>query len=195
MIMVALTYPDIAAALYSALRDDPFYTGLEARVSGDGRGALLGYFDISCRMAAEHGALTAWSGSVVGAALWAKPGASQEDLAEASAQMRQALGADSYALYRAVAASMGRLSAPHVTASDWYLSILGLDPAHRGKGLGAGLVRPVLDQADAVGVASYLETFTPGNMAFYEGLGYRSIAQIKEPVLGAVYHVMRRAPG
>lgn len=192
--MTALTYPDVAAALYDALRDDPFYAGLAARVAGDGRAALLQYFDISCRMAADHGVLTAWSGPIVGAALWAKPGVPADAVAAVSARLHQAIGADSYALYRAVAAGMGKLSAPHVEETDWYLSILGLDPAHRGKGLGAGLVRPVLEQADAAGVASYLETFTPGNIKFYEGLGYRTVARIEEPVLGAAYHVLRRAP-
>ncbi|MEM9845484.1 MAG: GNAT family N-acetyltransferase, partial [Pseudomonadota bacterium] len=67
-------------------------------------------------------------------------------------------------------------------------------PAHQGKGLGPQLILPVLEEADATGVATYLETFSKRNMPFYERLGYRTLAAFEESVTGATYRIMRRAP-
>lgn len=189
-----IRYRPLSLALRAALRGDPFYDGLEARARDDAGHAMLRYFDISCLDAERHGMLTAWQGDVMGAALWARPGAPPEARALKSALLENTLGPEAVALYKRVAASMGRLSAPHVTDSDWYLSILGLAPAHRGQGLGAGLVAPGLEAADRAGIATYLETFTPGNIGFYRKLGYTEVARCEEPVLGVGYHVLRRLP-
>lgn len=187
-------YRAASGALREALLDDPFYRALAREAAGDGRLALLRYFDFSCFEADQIGGLTVWQGAVRGAAIWAKPGTRPETAQLRTAYLSEVLGPSAYAVYKAVASSMETRSAPYFEATDWYLSILGLDPAHRGKGLGADLVRPVLRQADAAGVGTFLETYTPGNMGFYRALGYEEVARIEEPVLGVPYHLMRRVP-
>jgi ribosomal protein S18 acetylase RimI-like enzyme len=59
----------------------------------------------------------------------------------------------------------------------WYLAVLGVDPDHQGKGIGGALVREFQARADADGIPSCLWTTTPGNVRFYESLGYNVAAE------------------
>jgi GNAT superfamily N-acetyltransferase len=68
-----------------------------------------------------------------------------------------------------------------VSPESWYLSIVGLKPSFQNKGLGAGLIEPILNKSDRQGIATYLETSTSGNMKFYERLGYNTIGSFHEP--------------
>ena len=74
----------------------------------------------------------------------------------------------------------------------WYLSIIGIHPGAQGRGLGAALLRPTLDETGKQGVAAYLETFTPRNLAFYRKPGFDTMAEHLEPVTNSRYVVMRR---
>jgi GNAT superfamily N-acetyltransferase len=79
-----------------------------------------------------------------------------------------------------------------VPSEAWYLSIIGIDPAAQGQGIGAWLLKPTLAEADAAGAVCYLETYSPRNVRFYERLGFRSVASHLEPCTGATYIIMRR---
>jgi GNAT superfamily N-acetyltransferase len=59
----------------------------------------------------------------------------------------------------------------------WYLGVLGVDPAFRGRGLGRAIVQPVLEVADRDQVPVTLETATPANLRFYRGLGFEVSAE------------------
>ena len=50
------------------------------------------------------------------------------------------------------------LSAFHPAEPHWYLAFVGLEPEQQGEGIGASLLGPVLDRADADGTLCYLET-------------------------------------
>lgn len=63
----------------------------------------------------------------------------------------------------------------------WYLGVLGTDPARQGQGLGALVVQPILDGADADGIPAYLETATEGNLRFYARLGFRVHVELDVP--------------
>lgn len=54
-----------------------------------------------------------------------------------------------------------------------YLSLLGTDPAHRGRGLGLGLLRQTLRAVDETGLPAYLEASNVANVPLYERLGFR----------------------
>jgi len=79
-----------------------------------------------------------------------------------------------------------------VSETFWYLSILGISPNLQGKGLGLDLVLPVLKKTDVLGVATYLETFTPKNFGFYKRLGFYEAKTVYEPVTGSDYTIMVR---
>ena len=51
-------------------------------------------------------------------------------------------------------------------------SYVGVDPDWQGRGLGAALMRPILDRCDADGVAAYLEASSPRNRVLYERHGF-----------------------
>ena len=63
----------------------------------------------------------------------------------------------------------------------WLLDALAVDPAAQGRGVGAALVRHGLAQANAADRSTFLETGTPGNVAFYEHLGFHVVDEGDAP--------------
>jgi GNAT superfamily N-acetyltransferase len=55
----------------------------------------------------------------------------------------------------------------HPPEPHWYLSLLGIDPPHQGRGRGRALLDAWLAEVDAGGHPSYLETDLEANLAFY----------------------------
>lgn len=60
-----------------------------------------------------------------------------------------------------------------VREPHWYVFIIGVRPGLQGRGLGRGLMEPILEAADADGVAVYLETQNAANLPFYRAFGFR----------------------
>jgi GNAT superfamily N-acetyltransferase len=69
---------------------------------------------------------------------------------------------------------------PH-HADHYYLTLLGTDPAHRGKGLGLQLLEDTLQLADDDGVAAYLESSNPANVPLYARYGFRPYGTFSLP--------------
>lgn len=67
-------------------------------------------------------------------------------------------------------------SPPH-----YYLSLLGIDPRLRGKGLGMQLLGENLSRIDAEGLGAYLESSNPGNDKRYEQLGFAKLGKFSTP--------------
>lgn len=65
-----------------------------------------------------------------------------------------------------------QLEAARPAESHFYLTILGTHSAHRGRGLGMGLVREGLARVDALGAPVYLESSNPANDARYASVGF-----------------------
>ena len=109
------------------------------------------------------------------------------------------LEAQGCANYHRIVDYMSAKSAPVVRSVSghfpvWYLSIVAVDPAAQGQGLGRQLLAPTLAEADRASALCYLETFSPRNFAFYERLGFVTQARFAEPTTGAGYAVMVRPP-
>lgn len=110
-----------------------------------------------------------------GAALWYPPGVGADEEA-LGGQFMQA--APEY-LAEAVGEFMEALAHYHPHDEDcWYLPLMGVDPAHQGKGLGAALMKHATDLIDRQGALSYLESSTPQNISLYERHGFESTGQI-----------------
>jgi ribosomal protein S18 acetylase RimI-like enzyme len=77
----------------------------------------------------------------------------------------------------------------------WYLSVVGVDPEHKGKGIGGRLLQPILERADAEGLPCYLETGNPFALSFYQRLGFTVVSegQLPDDTSLKVYG-MRRDP-
>jgi ribosomal protein S18 acetylase RimI-like enzyme len=69
---------------------------------------------------------------------------------------------------------IGRLTAGihPVGRAHEYLWMIGVDPAHQGRGLGTALVEHVLERCDREGRPAYLEASSARSRALYERLGF-----------------------
>jgi GNAT superfamily N-acetyltransferase len=77
----------------------------------------------------------------------------------------------------------------------YYLSLLGVHPAQRGKGLGMGLLAENLAASDAEDVPAYLESSNSANDRRYEHLGFRKIGSFTTPDNAVEVATMWRDPG
>ena len=85
------------------------------------------------------------------------------------------------------------LEATHPDAPHWYLFFIGIDSRWRGQGIGAQLMAPVLQAADAGKMPCYLETPFPQTLPFYRELGYEVTSEPR-PFTGApqLWAMMRK---
>lgn len=74
-----------------------------------------------------------------------------------------------------------RFEAAHPSEPHYYLSLLATNPAHRGRGLGMGLLAANLATIDQLGAPSYLESSNPANDRRYMSLGYQPHGSIELP--------------
>jgi len=86
-----------------------------------------------------------------------------------------------------------------VDVPTWYLGILATHPDWQRRGLASAVLRPVLELADADGLAASLLTATAENVAFYRRHGFVVHAEADAPARageGAGPHVwtLRREP-
>lgn len=78
----------------------------------------------------------------------------------------------------------------------YYLAVVGVEPAAQGRGLGSRLMFPILSEADAGGVAAYLEASTPRSRLLYERHGFEVVEEMRLPRGGpAIWRMWREAFG
>src|ERR687897_655873 len=75
----------------------------------------------------------------------------------------------------------------HPREPHWYLAVLGTDPAHQNRGVGAALVGPVLAQCDAQGLGGYLESSKEHNIPYYRRFGCGGTGQEHPPPVPTVW--------
>ncbi len=67
----------------------------------------------------------------------------------------------------------------HPKEPHWYLNVVSTLPGRQGRGLGASVLQPVLQQADADGTPCYLESTNPRNRTLYYRQGFEDMAEIR----------------
>jgi GNAT superfamily N-acetyltransferase len=67
----------------------------------------------------------------------------------------------------------------HPDEPHWYLVAIGADPGYAGRGAGSAVLRAGTDQADAAGLACWLETQEEPTVGWYQRFGFT----IQGPVL------------
>jgi GNAT superfamily N-acetyltransferase len=67
----------------------------------------------------------------------------------------------------------------HPPRPHWHLAFVGVDPGLQGTGLGAEVLQPVLDRADAEGTPCYLETPFRQTHGFYRRLGFELTRELR----------------
>jgi ribosomal protein S18 acetylase RimI-like enzyme len=181
----------------AALEDDPFYRAICAgyeRNAARRREVLTQYFAYSLQEGEEIGRCVHLADEAVGVAVWLLPQSAetQSRAAHKKRMFLEALDAEGCANYYRIVEFMSGKAAGVVGTDAWYLSIVAVDPAAQGQGLGRKLLEPTLAEADRKSARCYLETFSPRNLSFYERLGFVTRARFVEPTTGAEYAVMVR---
>jgi GNAT superfamily N-acetyltransferase len=76
-------------------------------------------------------------------------------------------------------AFMERTASYRPTAPYWWLPLIGVDPVHHHKGLGAALLRQSLVRCDSDHRPAHLETGNPANVPLYERYGFESLGSFQ----------------
>ena len=74
---------------------------------------------------------------------------------------------------------MQQMARYHPKEPHWYLPLIGIDPAHQGKGLGGSLMKHATDICDRDGVLAYLESSNLRNVPLYERHGFKVLGTIQ----------------
>jgi hypothetical protein len=198
--MYIFKYKELAESLYESLNTNPFYVALLNPLdenTTDKKDALLKYFDYSMQEADQYGKLFIPKDHDYGVSIWSKPLSASDESNRSNkkkAFIKQNLGNDSLHIYTTVTSSMAEKLQGSIPDTAWYLSILGVRPDYQGQGLGSELVRNVLRDTDNQMKVTYLETFNPKSIKFYQRLGYETLDKVDEPVTGSSYWILVRKP-
>jgi ribosomal protein S18 acetylase RimI-like enzyme len=167
-----------------------FSTDPAARWSYPDSHAYLTYFPAIVRAfggkAFAHGTGYHVSG-FAGVALWLPPGIKPDEEALA-AVFRGSVAVERQPEVFAVFEQMGRY---HPHEPHWYLPLIGVDPAHQGKGHGSALLRHALRHCDRERVTAYLESTNPANIPLYERHGFRVLATIQVRSSPPIFPMLR----
>jgi ribosomal protein S18 acetylase RimI-like enzyme len=73
------------------------------------------------------------------------------------------------------------MQAAHPSEPLWYLGVIATEPAARGRGLGAEVLRDSLQVVDEAHLPAYLESTNPRNVSLYERHGFVETGRIHLP--------------
>jgi GNAT superfamily N-acetyltransferase len=124
-----------------------------------------------------------------GAALWLPPGVHPDDDALRELLERTALPA----LLADLHVMFERMATFHPVEPHWYLPLIGVDPAHQGKGCGAALLSYALAQCDRDRLPAYLESTNPRNVSLYKRHGFEELGTIQVGHSPPLVPMLRRA--
>jgi ribosomal protein S18 acetylase RimI-like enzyme len=110
-----------------------------------------------------------------GVALWLSPGATPDE--ESLIKVIEETVADEWK--GAMFSLFEQMDALHPREAHWHLPLIGVDPAHQGKGIGSALLSHSLDVCDRQKVSAYLEAKSPRNVALYQRHGFEAVGTIR----------------
>jgi len=171
--------------LTSAFSDDPVtrWTWPEASVF---HATFPGFSKAFGGAAFDHG--SAHRVGRVGAALWLPPGVHPDE-----AELGRILDMTMPAALKADAArNVEQMARHHPPEPHWYLPLIGVVPAHRGKGVGGALLSHALAACDRDGTLAYLESTNPRNITLYERHGFERLASIQSGSSPALVPMLRK---
>ena len=137
--------------------------------------------------AIEHGTANYHEG-FSGVALWLPPGVAPDE----PSLMRVIEDTVAAAQRDAVFSMIEQMDRFHPREAHWHLPLIGVDPAHQGKGIGAALLRQVLNACDSQKVLAYLEATSVRNVPLYERHGFEALGRIQVADSPPVVPMMRK---
>ncbi|MFC8047840.1 GNAT family N-acetyltransferase [Nocardia sp. NPDC057353] len=187
---------DLARVLGLAFADDPVMAHLLPDARTRAHRLAAAYTTLVRHHFLGHGGVDVAAdatGRMVGAAVWAPPGAWHAGTATLLRELPGLTVAFRGGLPRAMRLAT-LLEAEHPPEPHWYLAFVGTLPEVRGRGAGHALIRPRLERCDADGVPAYLESSKPQNLPYYERFGFDVTGEFAVPGAGPPLWPMWRAP-
>jgi ribosomal protein S18 acetylase RimI-like enzyme len=123
-----------------------------------------------------------------GIALWLPPGVEPDD--DGLNEVMQSTVSESQ--LEAGAAVFEQMAKYHPQEPHWYLPLIGVDPAHQGKGIGDALMSYALDRCDRERVPAYLESSNPRNISLYRRHGFEPVGTIQAGSSPTLVPMVRR---
>jgi GNAT superfamily N-acetyltransferase len=80
----------------------------------------------------------------------------------------------------------------HPSDPCWYLPLIGVDPAHQGRGCGSALLQYALARCDRDGIPAYLESSNPRNISLYLRHGFEIMGHIQAGSSPTMVPMLRR---
>jgi GNAT superfamily N-acetyltransferase len=188
---------DVARVLARAFADrDPFWEYVEPDEERRTRD-LHEWFPVGVRYGRVYGTIDAQGdGEVVGGAVWLPPDRHEMTfwrmLRTGMLRTPRILGRSAFGRLNKASSALDAARTRLMPAEADYLWILGVDPAHQGRGQGAATIAPGLARADGAGKPVYLETYKQRNLAFYERHGFAVVSE-EHPPEGPPFWAMLRA--
>ena len=165
----------LAAVLGRAFYDDPVFSWL---INDDGRRLRLLQrgFRLYLRRLwfAQDECYT--TENVVGAAVWLLPGQWKVGVFDQLRLLPSMLAINGRLLPRMLRA-FAATESNHPVEPHYYGQAGGVEPEWQGRGLGAALMRPVLERCDDEKLPAYLEASSPRSRALYERHGFEVTEQ------------------
>ena len=192
-LITAADRPRASAALASGFAEDPVFCWLAGRPDSEQR--LAGYWRAVINvLTTEKASVTPYvAGDGDSVALWRPVDKWKVETGE----VLRALPAYIAAVRHRMLGGLALLSAmekQHPEEPHHYLEFVATHRDRQGKGLGAAVLQPVLDQADDEGLGCYLESSNPKNMSFYFRLGFEERGEIQGKRGGPPVFPMWRNP-
>jgi ribosomal protein S18 acetylase RimI-like enzyme len=125
----------------------------------------------------------------IGVALWLPPGVRADE--EALAEITQSTVSPSRR--DEMVAVFEQMAKYHPDEPHWFLPLIGVDPAHQGKGHGDVLMTYALKHCDRDRTPAYLESSNPRNIPFYRRHGFREVGTIQAGSSPVVTPMLRPA--
>jgi GNAT superfamily N-acetyltransferase len=150
------------ASVVAALENDPFYRSICAAYARDAarrREILVQYFAYSIQEGKDIGRCVHLEDRMRGVAVWLLPQAPEVQSRVARNKrvfLETTLDAEGCANYYRIVNFMRTKAASVVDEDAWYLSVVAVDPAAQGQGLGRKLLEPTIAEADRVSATCYL---------------------------------------
>jgi GNAT superfamily N-acetyltransferase len=160
----------LAAILAGAFEDDP---AMRWVMKDDRRRAALleRLFDLYLRRLWLRQDECYTTAGRVGAIVWERPGEWKVGLLE-QVRLGPAVARISGRLLPRKLRALAAMESGHPAEPHYYLPFVGVRPEWQGRGLGAALMRPILDRCDREGLPAYLEASSPRNRVLYERHGF-----------------------
>lgn len=179
--------------LAESFDDDPIFRAILPNDAHRRRALPILFREWMSRLHLHHEHASFTTEDRAGAALWSPPGFWHVGLLQQAVMAPSMIGALRGRTFTALRTHLAIESGHPKGPPHWYLRVIGCSPSRQGQGIGAALLRPVLERCDREQLGAYLESSNEKNHTFYRRQGFRVVRELTTH-LGPKAWLMWREP-